>query len=194
MRRHLLILLALVAALGGVAVLAFMRQPTLGLDLQGGLEVVLEARPEQGRELTQEDLDRAKEIIEERVNKTGVDRLGVAEPEIRKQGENQISVALPGVHDTARAARLIGQTAKLEFYNLQGDAISPTLGAQGQIVASPKLLPLLSGQQELAKKGTPTAWYLYGSKKERLAGPADTRGPRGLEVLRRPAGKNDPHV
>ena len=101
------------------------------------LEVVLEARPEQGRELTQEDLDRAKEIIEERVNKTGV-----SEPEIRKQGDNQISVSLPGVHDTARAARLIGQTATLEFYNLQGDALSPTLGAQGQIVASPQLLPL----------------------------------------------------
>jgi SecD/SecF fusion protein len=169
-RRYLLILVALVVALGGVAVLAVMRQPTLGLDLQGGLEVVLEARPEQGRELTQEDLDRAKEIIEERVNKTGV-----SEPEIRKQGANQISVSLPGVHDTARAARLIGQTATLEFYNLQGDALSPTLGAQGQIVASPRLLPLLSGQQELAKKGTPTAWYLYGAKKERLAGPADTR-------------------
>ncbi len=181
MRRHLLILVALIVALGGVAVLAVMRQPTLGLDLQGGLEVVLEARPEQGRELTQEDLDRAKEIIEERVNKTGV-----SEPEIRKQGDNQISVSLPGVHDTARAARLIGQTATLEFYNLQGDALSPTLGAQGQIVASPQLLPLLSGQQELAKKGTPTAWYLYGSKKERLAGPADTR----QEILQQlPGGK-----
>jgi SecD/SecF fusion protein len=180
-RRHLLILVALIVALGGVAVLAVMRQPTLGLDLQGGLEVVLEARPEQGRELTQEDLDRAKEIIEERVNKTGV-----SEPEIRKQGDNQISVSLPGVHDTARAARLIGQTATLEFYNLQGDALSPTLGAQGQIVASPQLLPLLSGQQALAKKGTPTAWYLYGAKKERLAGPADTR----QEILQQlPGGK-----
>jgi SecD/SecF fusion protein len=180
-RRYLLILVGLIVALGGVAVLAVMRQPTLGLDLQGGLEVVLEARPEQGRELTQEDLDRAKEIIEERVNKTGV-----SEPEIRKQGDNQISVSLPGVHDTARAARLIGQTATLEFYNLQGDALSPTLGAQGQIVASPQLLPLLSGQQALAKKGTPTAWYLYGSKKERLAGPADTR----QEILQQlPGGK-----
>ena len=181
MRRHLLILLALLAALGGVAVLALFRQPTLGLDLQGGLEVVLEARPERGRELTQEDLDRSVEIIRDRVDKTGV-----AEPEIRKQGDNQIAVSLAGVHDTGRAARLIGQTAKLEFYDLQGDALSPTISAQGQIVASPKLLPLLSGQQALAKKGTPTAWYLYGAKKERLAGPADTRE----EILReQPGGK-----
>jgi SecD/SecF fusion protein len=181
MRRHLLILLALLAALAGVAVLAFFRQPTLGLDLQGGLEVVLEARPERGRELTQEDLDRSVEIIRDRVDKTGV-----AEPEIRKQGENQIAVSLAGVHDTGRAARLIGQTAKLEFYDLQGDTVGPSISPQGQVIAAPKLLPLLSSQQTLAKKGTPTAWYLYGSKKERLAGPADTQA----EILRElPAGK-----
>jgi SecD/SecF fusion protein len=181
MRRHLLILLALLAALAGVAVLALFRQPTLGLDLQGGLEVVLEARPERGRELTQEDLDRSVEIIRDRVDKTGV-----AEPEIRKQGENQIAVSLAGVHDTGRAARLIGQTAKLEFYDLQGDTVGPSISPQGQVIAAPKLLPLLSSQQTLAKKGTPTAWYLYGSKKERLAGPADTQA----EILRElPAGK-----
>jgi SecD/SecF fusion protein len=181
MRRHLLILLALVAALGGVVVLAFFRQPTLGLDLQGGLEVVLEARPERGRELTQEDLDRSVEIIRDRVDKTGV-----AEPEIRKQGDNQIAVSLAGVHDTGRAARLIGQTAKLEFYDLQGDTLGPSISPQGEVIGAPKLLPLLSSQQTLAKKGTPTAWYLYGSKKERLAGPADTRA----EILRDlPGGK-----
>jgi SecD/SecF fusion protein len=181
MRRHLLILLALLAALAGVAVLGFFRQPTLGLDLQGGLEVVLEARPERGRELTQEDLDRSVEIIRDRVDKTGV-----AEPEIRKQGENQIAVSLAGVHDTGRAARLIGQTAKLEFYDLQGDTVGPSISPQGEVIAAPKLLPLLSSQQTLAKKGTPTAWYLYGSKKERLAGPADTQA----DILRElPAGK-----
>jgi SecD/SecF fusion protein len=180
-RRHLLILLALVAALGGVVVLGFFRQPTLGLDLQGGLEVVLEARPERGRELTQEDLDRSVEIIRERVDKTGV-----AEPEIRKQGENQIAVSLAGVHDTGRAARLIGQTAKLEFYDLQGDLIGPSISVQGEPIASPKLLPLLSSQQTLAEKGTPTAWYLYGSKKERLAGPADTKAEIIAEL---PGGK-----
>jgi SecD/SecF fusion protein len=174
-RRHLLILLALLAALGGVAVLALFRQPTLGLDLQGGLEVVLEARPERGRELTQEDLDRSVEIIRDRVDKTGV-----SEPEIRKQGSNQITASLAGVHDTARAARLIGQTAKLEFYDLQGDLIGPSVSAQGQPIPSAKLFPLLSSQQKLAEKGTPTAWYLYGSKKERLAGPADTKE----EILR----------
>ena len=96
--------------------LSIFRSPTLGLDLQGGLEVVLEARPEAGQELTEEDLDRSVEIIRDRV-----DKIGVSEPEIRKQGDNQIVVDLAGVFDQGRAADIIGQTAQLEFYDLQGD-------------------------------------------------------------------------
>ena len=48
MRRYLLILLVLVGAIVGVVTFGYFREPTLGLDLQGGLEVVLEARPEAG--------------------------------------------------------------------------------------------------------------------------------------------------
>jgi preprotein translocase subunit SecD len=58
-RRYLLILAAIFAAVGGVVALGFFRTPTLGLDLQGGLEVILQARAPQGREITQEDLDRS---------------------------------------------------------------------------------------------------------------------------------------
>jgi SecD/SecF fusion protein len=169
-RRHLLILAAIIAAVGGVVALALFRSPTLGLDLQGGLEVLLEAKAPQGREVTQEDLDRSKDIMEERINK-----LGVSEPEIRKQGSNQISVELPGVHDAARAAQIVGQTAQLQFYDLQGDALAPTATATGGIQPSLQLLPLLQSQRKLAEKGTPTAWYLYSNKSERLAGPAETK-------------------
>ncbi|HWB56503.1 MAG TPA: hypothetical protein VG479_06175, partial [Gaiellaceae bacterium] len=116
MRRYLLILLALVGAACAVVVLGFFRSPTLGLDLQGGLEVVLEARPSQGQELTKEDMDRSVEIIRDRV-----DKIGVSEPEIRKQGSNQIAVSLAGVFDSARAAQIIGQTAQLAFYDLKKD-------------------------------------------------------------------------
>jgi SecD/SecF fusion protein len=169
-RRHFVILAAIIAAVGGVVALALFRTPTLGLDLQGGLEVLLQAKAPQGREITQEDLDRSKDIMEERVNK-----LGVGEPEIRKQGNDEISVELPGVHDAARAADIVGQTAQLQFYDLQGDALAPTLTASGSIQPSPTLLPLLQSQEKLAEKGTPTAWYLYSDKSERLAGPADTK-------------------
>ncbi|HUC35261.1 MAG TPA: hypothetical protein VMR48_06150, partial [Gaiellaceae bacterium] len=170
MRRYLLILTAILAAVAGVVVLALFRSPTLGLDLQGGLEVILQAKAPQGREITQEDLDRSIEIMRQRI-----DKLGVSEPVITRQGNDQISVQLAGVHDAGRAAEIIGQTAQLQFFDLQADALPPTAGSSGQINASPQLLPLLSGQQEAAKTGTPTQWYLYSKDKKRLAGPSETK-------------------
>ena len=65
-----------------------------GLDLQGGLEVVLKAQPPKGHKLTPADLDRSVSIMRNRV-----DKLGVSEPEIRKQGSDQIVIQLAGVHD-----------------------------------------------------------------------------------------------
>src|SRR4051794_6666180 len=168
------------AAVAGVVVLAVFRAPTLGLDLQGGLEVVLQAKAPKGREITQDDLDRSIEIMRQRI-----DKIGVSEPVITRQGTDQISVELAGVHDAGRAAQIIGQTAQLQFFDLQGDAVAPTAGANGQISASTQLLPLLSGQQEAAKSGTPTQWYLYSKDKKRLAGPAETKE----EILRQFGGE-----
>jgi preprotein translocase subunit SecD len=79
----------------------------LGLDLQGGVEVVLQ--PTEGQDASAEELDTAVEIIRNRV-----DALGVAEPDITRQGDN-IVVQLPGVDDQQRAIELVGQTAKLLF-------------------------------------------------------------------------------
>ncbi len=170
MRRYILILLALVGAVVAVVALGFFRSPTLGLDLQGGLEVVLEARPSQGQELTKEDMDRSVEIIRDRV-----DKIGVSEPEIRKQGSNQIAVSLAGVFDSARAAQVIGQTAQLAFYDLQKDIAQVSQDADGNPVASQALLPLLTPENKIAEGTTPREWYLYSESKERLAGPAPTK-------------------
>ena len=170
MRRYLLILLVLFGAIVGVLTLGYFREPTLGLDLQGGLEVVLEARPEAGQELTDADLDRSVEIIRQRV-----DKIGVSEPEIRKQEPNQIVVDLAGVFDAPRAAALIGQTAQLEFYDLQGDVDPLSQDANGNPVPSATLLPLLTAEDKLPEGTTAREWYLYGDKKERLAGPAPTK-------------------
>ena len=125
--------------------------PTLGLDLQGGLEVTLQAVPPRDRELTQEDLDRSVEIIRNRV-----DKIGVSEPEIRKQGDNQIVVGLAGVFDQARAADLIGQTAQLEFYDLAGHADPLSLDGSGNPLPSPtRRRPLVSrsGRSSRSRRG-----------------------------------------
>lgn len=88
-----------------VGVLVAGLSPQLGLDLQGGLSVVLQ--PE--HTVSQSSLDQTINIIRNRV-----DALGVAEPQIGQQGQN-IVVQLPGVKHPQQALALIGQTAQLEF-------------------------------------------------------------------------------
>ncbi len=171
MRRYLWILAGLVAALAGVVVLGFFRSPTLGLDLQGGLELVLQAQAPTGREITDEDLDRSVEIIRSRI-----DKLGVSEPEIRRQGEDQISVALAGVFNSARAAEIVGKTAQLQFYDLEADLVQGTsIDANGVPIASPQLRPLLTREDRLEEGATPTQWFLFSEDNKLLAGPADRK-------------------
>ncbi len=89
-----------------VVVVALGLRPKLGLDLQGGLSITYEAKGG----LTPDAVDQAVEIIRNRV-----DALGVAEPEITRQGANLIQVQIPGVADPAAAERVIGRTARLAF-------------------------------------------------------------------------------
>jgi preprotein translocase subunit SecD len=79
--------------------------PQLGLDLQGGASVVLQPRDK----VPSGVLDQAIQIIRNRV-----DALGVAEPDISRQGDS-IIVSLPGVKNKDRAVEVVGQTAQLYF-------------------------------------------------------------------------------
>jgi SecD/SecF fusion protein len=83
----------------------------LGLDLRGGMHLVLEVDDSQLRGDEKKDvLDRALEIVRNRV-----DQFGVSEPTIQKEGTKRIVVQLPGLQDPERAKRLLGQTAMLEW-------------------------------------------------------------------------------
>jgi len=87
----------------------------LGLDLKGGMHVVMEVDRENLTDEEAEDaLDRALEILRNRV-----DEFGVAEPVIQQEGSDRIIVELPGIQDEARAKKLIGRTALLEFKIVQ---------------------------------------------------------------------------
>jgi len=84
----------------------------LGLDLRGGMHLVLEVdteRLEPGSSVS-DAVDRALEIIRNRV-----DQFGVTEPLIVRQGEKWIALQLPGVREPERAKEIIGKTALLEF-------------------------------------------------------------------------------
>ncbi len=92
-----------------VGVLAAGWAPLLGLDLQGGISVVLKPAPGTDPEGLDARLDQAMGIIRNRV-----DAIGVAEPDITRQGQT-IVVQLPGVKDQERALELVGTTAELRF-------------------------------------------------------------------------------
>ena len=81
-----------------------------GLDIQGGLSVVLTAEGTDGHEVTQEDMEKSRSIIESRVN-----ALGASEATVQVQGNNQILVQIPGLSDTQTALETIGRTGMLEF-------------------------------------------------------------------------------
>lgn len=94
-------------------------EPLLGLDLQGGVSVVLQ--PTEPADEGQ--LDQAIDIIRRRI-----DSLGVAEPEITRQGDT-ILVQIPGVDDQERALELVGQTAELRFrpvLSVSAEGIDPS--------------------------------------------------------------------
>ena len=103
------LVVTLVIAIGWLSytVTVGARTPQLGLDLQGGTSVVLGVKT--GQTATSGQLNQAISIIRRRV-----DGLGVAEPEITRQGDF-IVVSLPGVKDSQRAIDLVGRTAKLQF-------------------------------------------------------------------------------
>lgn len=96
------VLLAALAVTG----LALGLRPNLGLDLRGGLSVVLEA----SGEVTPDRLQKTVEIIRQRVND-----LGAQEPDIASSGSENIIVQLPDIEDRRRALEIIGKTAQLRF-------------------------------------------------------------------------------
>ena len=143
-RNHLLSLafIVLLAAGGLIAVLATSSKPLLGLDLQGGASVVL--APAEGAKPSNETLSQAIAIIRQRI-----DGVGVAEPDITRQGSN-IVIQLPGVKDTDRVLALVGQTAQLRFRPVLNQA-APGPGlppATPREEDKPEAKVLLPGQED----------------------------------------------
>ena len=138
MRRRSVVSIVLIVAIavGGLAAtLALGYSPRLGLDLQGGASVTLLPKGQ----VKPEALDQAVNIIRDRV-----DALGVAEPEITRQG-NAVVVNLPGVKDQDRALQIVGKTAELRFRPvlgvLPGNASTPVPAATPTTAPKPTTTP-----------------------------------------------------
>ncbi|MBQ2021060.1 MAG: protein translocase subunit SecD [Peptococcaceae bacterium] len=171
------ILIVVIAA--GILFPLYGDKATLGLDLQGGVMVRLEA-PEG---TSMEDMEAAKSVIENRIN-----GLGVAEPEVRLEGSNRISVELPGVEDADEAVRVIGTTAKLQFVRydngeviLEGSDLKRASAGVNEeaLYADEKFVVSLEFNSEGTKKfanATNDLINKYGKEKE-------TRADRVIAIL-----------
>jgi preprotein translocase subunit SecD len=95
----------------------------LGLDLRGGVHIVLQAKGTPENPVTPDSIDRLLAVLRSRI-----DQYGIAEPVIQKQGDDRIAVDLPGVEDPEAALDLIGRTAVLEFRQVLGE--SPRVPAE----------------------------------------------------------------
>jgi preprotein translocase subunit SecD len=109
----------------------------LGLDLEGGLRVEYQALPKDGVQPSREALGVIKDIIERRVNTTGV-----SEPVVVVQGDDRVVIELPGISDVDSVRRLVGQTGRLDFVPL-----GTTRVQEGQTIDLKEFPPLFSGDQ-----------------------------------------------
>ncbi|MFZ5650802.1 MAG: protein translocase subunit SecD [Bacillota bacterium] len=98
--------------------LPFIKWINLGLDLRGGVHVVMEAKDTPDAKVTPESMRQLKAIIENRV-----DQFGVAEPVIQQQGDRRLIVELAGVKDPEEAVNTLVKTAFLEFKTMDGKTI-----------------------------------------------------------------------
>ncbi len=194
-RRNSFILLLCLGLLIVSGVVIATKTTREGLDLRGGVELVYQGKPTpQQPKVTQESLDRAVDIMRERV-----DQLGVSEPEIQRSGRDQISVGLPDVQNAARAQKQVGKVAQLHFYDWEPNVIGPNGKPDPTNPAvTDQPLPSLydavkrASQRPLIRDSNNTnatpQYYLFSRTKTLLAGPEDNR----TDLLAEQRGRRQP--
>ncbi|WP_411080460.1 protein translocase subunit SecD [Streptomyces sp. cmx-18-6] len=142
--------------------------PRLGLDLQGGTRMVLQAKDSATVEADRETTDRTLEVLRQRI-----DSLGVAEPVLTRSGEDRIIVELPDVQDPRQAAAVIGRTAQLSFHAVQGPAAdapgtpdaSDTTGSDRLTLPDEQGRPLALGPARLSGAGVQDATASFDAQR-----------------------------
>ncbi len=187
MKRPLLLIAVVLGLVAASLVAIAIRPAVLGLDLQGGVEVVLQGQPTDESAVTPEAITRSVEIIRSRVN-----AFGVSEPEIQTQGSDQIVVALPGADNPNQVVTDLIQPAQLVFINFERNVVNTNQAG----------LPDLFDAVQLARRTEPTGtrgkatFYAFKDKKEIPGVPPapdrvtlaesfpDNTIPPGVQVLR----------
>lgn len=113
-RRSLLFLLVVLGLVAGSIAAIALKPTVLGLDLQGGVSITVQCKPTPDAQCDDAAIQRSIDIIRNRV-----DRFGTKEPEIQKEGQDRINVALPGAEDPSVVEDLV-KPAQLFFYDFEG--------------------------------------------------------------------------
>jgi SecD/SecF fusion protein len=176
-RRNLFILLFVVGLVAGSLAVILSMQTRLGLDLEGGTELIYQGRPTpQNPTIDGSDMDRSIEIIRERT-----DKLGVAEPEISRIGEDSVRVGLPDVQNADRAIAQVGDTAQMFFYDWEPNVVPNPNAPNADPAESP--FPRIYDAVQLAAQQKPECfednctttgptYYLFDSQtKQLISGP-----------------------
>ena len=112
-----LILVVVVVIIAAAVAFPVKGKIRLGLDLRGGVHIILQAKGTPENPLTPDSLERLLVVLRSRV-----DQYGIAEPVIQREGEDRIAVDLPGIEDPEAALDLIGRTAVLQFRQVLGES------------------------------------------------------------------------
>lgn len=131
-----------------------------GLDLQGGVQVLLQANVPPGTKVDPQAMQAAQLIVKQRV-----DALGVSEPVVQSASNNRIIVELPGLKDPDQAIQTLGETGVLEFINAgdtylpPGTVVTTSLGGPETVgnTATPAATATASANQTPTAGATPTA-------------------------------------
>lgn len=163
----------------------------LGLDLQGGSQLTLQAQPTaENPEITERDMEALRRVVEERIN-----GLGVAESVVQIVGDTQLLVQLPGVSDPAQAERVLGGTAQLEFRPQRQ-------GTEGEVFAEQQVLQqleaerdrqLAAGEEEAAEETQAAIERSRQALLEKFE-PVGLTGDKLTDALARPSGSGNAWV
>src|SRR6478735_7737190 len=117
-RRSLFVLLLVAVLLGGSIAVVATKPTVLGLDLQGGSQLVYKAEPTAQQPITPDAMARSLDLMQQRVNE-----FGVSEAELFQSGNDQIEVNVPGLEDAQDLADRVGSTAQLYFYDWEANLL-----------------------------------------------------------------------
>jgi SecD/SecF fusion protein len=173
-RNHVVLLILLAVMIIGSVVLFTPPQTRIkqGLDVQGGLSVVLQGSKLDGSAITIEEMGTAQTVVENRVNPSGA-----TEASVQIQGDSQLLVQIPGVIDQTETLETIGKTGYLEFVNvadITDESIKSMIDAD-QITYT---VPVDAFNED----GTPKEDYDYAPYQANLADGDDSNNPQTMSV------------